>query len=501
MLSRVAIGARAAVATEHPLASLAAYEAMKGGGNAVDAAVAASYALAVTFYPANGVGGDFFALLYEAKTGRVRCLNASGWAPTGLTLGLVKSTGEKGVPLFGPLSVVVPGYVAGVSELHSRFGRSEFGDLVAPALGYAKHGFPALSGVCSSTAANMPFLSKSARKVYAPGGRPPEPGDTIKQPQLAAVIEAIRDGGPSAFYDGWPAERIRETLQGLGVPAEDGDFREFRPEWVTPLDADYRGVTVSEVPPNSMGATSLLMLNELARRDLKNAGPLSLDRMKLTMKAAEEAYSRKDAMLGDPRFSEIDVKKFLEPSAPAGRRRANPVRGGDTTAFSVADGEGNLVSGIQSLYHHFGSHVFVEACGFMLSNRGAGFSTKGPNRLEPRKRPLHTLSAMFLAKGGRPYASIGCSGGEYRPMQHALFVTNMVDYGMSLEEAVEHPRFLWSGGRTLAVEEGYRSEGLDYDVRRLPFPGRTGVCQGVEELGSAKKAVCDVRGDGLPVAG
>ena len=183
-----------------------------------------------------------------------------------------------------------------------------------------------------------------------------------------------------------------------------------------------------------------------------------------------------------------------DPRLPTSR-----IRSGDTTAFSVADEEGNMVSGIQSLFHHFGSRVFVPECGIALNNRASGFSLTGPNKVEPRKRPLHTLSSVILSRGDRPYLAIGASGGDYRPLQHALFVTNSVDFGMPTDVLVAHPRFLWGGGRTLLVEQGYElpQDGA-YDIQALPMPGRTGVCQAVEVAGRYRKAVCDIRGDGLP---
>jgi gamma-glutamyltranspeptidase/glutathione hydrolase len=312
------------------------------------------------------------------------------------------------------------------------------------------------------------------------------------------VIESVIEGGTDAFYKGWPAEKISQKLSELGVPTSMQDM-DFRPEWVQPLTLYYKGTTVYEVPPNSMGATGLLMLKSLAEKNLEGTSPLSKERMKLTMEAAELAYAKKDTMLGDPRFYDFDFEEFMKLDVPMRATDVRKLGGGDTTAFSVADGEGNVVSGIQSLYHHFGSKVFVEECGIMLSNRGAGFGTKGPNKVAPRKRPLHTLSALLLEKGDEPVMALGTSGGDYRPMQHALFITNLLDYSMSLEESIDHPRFLWSGGRSIIAEAGYPVMGLSgYEVEPLPHPGTTGVCHAVQVLPKTKKAVCDVRGDGCP---
>jgi gamma-glutamyltranspeptidase/glutathione hydrolase len=497
-LSRAVIAEHAAVASEQPLATLAGYDVLRKGGNAFDAAVATSFALAVTFHPAGGLGGDFFGMFYEAKTGKVHCLNASGWSPSGLTLELVMTKGGGKVPQFGPLSCVVPGFVAGVWEMHRKLGSSDFKGLLQRPIELASKGFPAGEGICRSVGGAYQGLTPEAKAIFAPSGGPTSPGEWIRQEALAKVISGVADSGPDAFYRGWPAERIAYLLDALGVPCKLGDFADYKPEWVEPLTLDYRGTTVYEVPPNSMGATSLLILSLLARTGLPNTGPLSKERVSLTMKAALTAYARRDELLGDPRFGRIDLVDFMStretPASPP-----STVRSGDTTAFSIADGEGNVVSGIQSLFQHFGSRVFVPECGIALNNRGSGFSLSGPNRVEPRKRPLHTLSSMILERGGRPYLAIGASGGDYRPLQHALFVTNSVDYGMPAEQNVAHPRFLWGGGRKVIVEQGFElptDEG--YEIQTLQMPGRTGVCQAVEVSAHYRKAVCDVRGDGIP---
>lgn len=497
-LSRVAYFEHAAVASEQPLASLAGSEVLRHGGNAFDAAVATSFALAVTFHPAGGLGGDLFAMMYEAKTGMVHCLNSSGWSPSGLSAELVRSRGEKSVPVIGPYSAVVPGLVAGDLAMHRKFGTIGLRRLLAPAINYARKGFPASEGICRSVAGTYDTLPPAAKRVFAPRGGPPQPGELLRQENLGNVMEAVARGGANAFYRGWPAEKMSAALTELGVPTRKSDFSTFRPEWVKPLVLNYNGTDVYEVPPNSMGATSLLILKQLASKDLKKAGPLSKERIELTMEAAELAYARRDEMLGDPRFGRVDMERFMRLGGNT-EPTQGLVRGGDTTAFSVADKEGNLVSAIQSLFHHFGSRVFVEDCGIMMSSRGAGFSLDGPNKVEPRKRPLHTLSAILLDRGRGPTVALGTSGGEYRPVQHILFVTNIVDFSMSVEQSIDHPRFLWSGGRPLIVESGYESlTPSRYDVENVAHPGRTGVCQAVDLLPDAMKAVCDVRGDGIP---
>ncbi len=280
------------------------------------------------------------------------------------------------------------------------------------------------------------------------------------------------------------------------------DFAEFEPEWVEPLQMDYRGTTVYEIPPNSMGATTLLMLKYLQQIDVKRLKPNSRQRIDLFLKAAQAAYHRIDTELGDPRFTKFDKEEFFEvegTESPLPLSRPSIPGDADTTYFAVTDQEGNIVSAIQSLFHHFGSRVFIKESGVFLNNRGSAFRLKGPNKLEPKKRPLHTLSALLLGED-EPTTALGCSGGILRPQQHTLFTTNMVDYSMSLEDSIDFPRFLWDGQHTLSIERGYSGfRNLPFEVRHLPHPGKTGVAQGVQRVGDSVKAVCDARGDGFPI--
>jgi gamma-glutamyltranspeptidase/glutathione hydrolase len=497
-LSKVAFFEHGAVASEHPLASEAGAEVLRRGGNAFDAAVATSFCMAVTYHPAGGLGGDFFALLYDAKRKHVRCLNSSGWAPSGLTADLIRSRGKTSVPIVGPYAAVIPGTIAGMAEIHRKYGTGSFKKLLLPAASCARKGFPAGASLCKSIAANLNALSDAARRVFAPKGAPPTPGDWFKQENLGRVIEEVARDGADAFYKGWPAEKIAERLTELGVETKKSDFSSFKPEWVEPIKLDYRGTTVYEAPPNSMGATTLLMLKLLSEKNLGKIGPLSSDRVRLTLEAAEQAYARRDEMLGDPRFGAIDMDEFMRMgSTKAAQGRS--LRERDTTTFSVVDDEGNIVSVAQSLFHHFGCKVFVEDCGIMLNSRGSGFVLSGPNRVEPRKRPLHTLSCLILDRGDGPRTALGTSGGEYRPVQHTQFVTNIVDYGMSLEQSIDHQRMLWSGGKPVQVEAGFETPSLpSYDFTKVLYPGGSGTCHGIEILTESKKGVCDVRGDGLP---
>jgi len=494
-LSKVAISNRWSVASEHPLGSLSGHDVLKAGGNAADAAAAVAFTIAVVQHPLGGLGGDFFALYYEAKTGRVHCINSSGWAPSCLTVEFLRFKGHDRVPLFGPAATVVPGFVKGVHSLQQRFGTKEFGGLLTDAIRYAGDGVPVANGLSRSIGLNLENISDEAKKVFGPGGRPPKPGETLRQTNLSKAIRDISKEGPDVFYRGWIADAICEDLASQGVPFKKKDF-EFEPEWVEPLSADYRGASLFEVPPNSMGPTTLLMLDRLSGHDMSKFKPNSPDRVRLLAETAKEAYGRMYEKLGDPRFVPFDFLEFLGssggPGSPHHRKNA------DTTSFAVVDSEGNVLGAIQSLFHHFGSRVYVGKCGILMNNRGSSFKFEGPNRVEPRKRPLHTLSVLMVKKG-ETVSALCCSGGDWRPQQHTLFATNILDYGMSLEDAIDFPRAILDSSKTLKVEAGYSGlDTLGYQVDLLPHPGRTGVAHGVESDGKMKKGVCDVRGDGIP---
>jgi gamma-glutamyltranspeptidase/glutathione hydrolase len=496
--NKIFMSRNGAVATEHPLASMAALAALRSGGNAVDATVAASYTLAVTQPHLGGLGGDFFALYYDTTHNNVSCLNSSGWAPAGLTADALKFNGYNSVPEYGPFSVVVPGYVKGVYELHRKFGKLNFSSLLEYSLKLAEDGFPAYAGLAHGVQRSINSFPTNARNTFAPNGKTLQPGQILIQKAVGRAMRAIADEGPSAFYEGWIAEKTIATLTKSNLPIDLEDFSRFECEWCQPIRANYHDVTIYEVPPNSMGATTLLILKSLEPVQLAKVKANSRERIETTLRVVKEAYAKRDRELGDPRFEKFDLDTFLRQTGSVGDRTDIRSFGGDTTYFAIIDSEGNMVSAVQSLFHHFGSRVFVDDCGFFLNNRGSGFKLVGPNKLEPRKRPLHTLSALMVGREGKVKMALGASGGEYRPQQHALFVTNLVDYSMSLEEALAFPRFLWNGRKVL-VENGYTNpKSLNYEVEMLEYPGRTGIAQGIESADGIKKAVCDLRGEGLP---
>jgi gamma-glutamyltranspeptidase/glutathione hydrolase len=384
--------------------------------------------------------------------------------------------------------------VAGVEELHRRFGRSEFALLLDRAVRLADDGFQVSAGLARGLARYWESLSEEALHALAADGRRPDMGDTLRQGKLAATLRGIAEGGSEKFYRGAAGREIVRELEAGAVTVEEGDLS-FSPEWVEPLSAEYRGHQVFEVPPNSMGATTLMILKLLEEGDVPP--PDSIERVTRSTEATKIAQAAKDAHLGDPRFVSFDLEAFL---SSATRPRRSAVSEGDTTYFAVADGDGNLLSCIQSLFHPFGSRVYLKESGFFLNNRASAFKFEGPNQLAPKKRPLHTLSALLLSKreGESPYLAMGTSGGELRPQLHALLVSNVVDYSMDVEAALSYPRFVWNGEETLA-ERGYKViDSQSTGVRLVDYPPRQGVAQGIQVTSEGKKAACDLRGDGTP---
>jgi gamma-glutamyltranspeptidase/glutathione hydrolase len=469
-ISRVLFCRENGVASEQPLASLAGFEILQEGGNAADAAFATSFALAVTQHPLGGLGGDFFAFYYDSSEEKFHCLNSSGWAPSGIE-------GLDSIHTFGPYSVVVPGMVAGVFELHSKFGSLETKKLMKRAIYFAETGFPVSNYLARSIENYYNELPEDAREVFGVSGKPLKAGMILKQESLARTLKIIASEGPDSFYRGKIARSVLEELNKSEKIFTQDDIASFRPEWVQPLRGIYRGIKVLEMPANTMGPVTLKILKELEKYSF-SFKPNSEERIRTFLEAYRYAYSWKARRLGDPRFLQ---KSTL---------------GGSTTSFSVFDRCGNFVVAIQSLYHHFGSRVYVKDAGFFLNNRGSAFSLSGPNSIKPRKRPVHTLSTFILDDGEIKYG-MGTSGGDFRPQLHTLFITNMVDWKMSLEDSIDHPRFLWDGSSNIISEKGFMLSKLS--VTEKPYPSATGVAAGIEIGNGYRKLVCDARGDGLPV--
>jgi gamma-glutamyltranspeptidase/glutathione hydrolase len=452
------------VATSQPLASAAGVKILEAGGNAVDAAITANSMLGLVEPTMNGIGGDLFAIVYEAKTGKLYGLNSSGWAPSGLTPGFLASKGEKTMPQRGIWSVTVPGAVAGWDALHKRFGRAKWAELFAPVIFYADEGYPVTELVSQAwsvdTTLKVLRMHPNGEKLYLAGGKAPRPGDWFRNPDLGKTLRAIASEGRSAFYKGSIAQRIVEISKELGGTITPADLAEFEPEWVTPISTDYRGWTVSELPPNGQGIAALMMLNILERYPLREWGHNSVRTLHTMIEAKKLAYADMLKQVGDPRFSDIPVKQMLSNDFAASRAALlNPekascdvppaqlsalarLHGSETTYLSVVDRDGNMVSLIQSNYLGFGSGVVPAGTGFMLQNRGALFTLEAnqPNTLAPRKRPLHTIIPGFMARGETRIA-FGIMGGWNQAQAHAQFVANVVDFDMNVQQALDAPRF------------------------------------------------------------
>jgi gamma-glutamyltranspeptidase/glutathione hydrolase len=448
------------VATSHVQASVAGAQMLARGGSAVDAAIAANATLGVTEPMMNGIGGDLFALYWDAKTGKLYGLNSSGWAPRALTPEHLKSKSLTAMPTAGIDTVTVPGAVAGWNALHARFGRIPWHDLFASAIFFAREGYPVpelIHGFWDGEDAPLAKDPESAR-VYLPNGKPPEIGQIFRNPDLAHALTLIADHGADAYYKGDIARAILATERELGGVMAAEDLAEFQPEWVDPISTSYRGWTVYELPPNGQGMAALEMLNLMETTPADPTGPLSTAELHKRIEAMKLAYADLYRYNADPRFAKVPVHGLL--SKDYARERAKlidphkanctPLPGNppasDTTYLSVVDRDGNIVSLIQSNYSGFGSGITVRGMGFALQNRGALFSLDptSPNVLAGRKRPFHTIIPAFMERGDQ-HIGFGIMGGPNQPLAHAQFVSNFVDYGMNLQQALETARFTVHG--------------------------------------------------------
>ena len=449
------------VATSHVQASVAGAKILERGGSAVDAAIAANAVLGVTEPMMNGMGGDLFAIYWEAKTGKLYGLNASGWAPRGLTIAHVKAQDATAMPTAGIDSVTVPGAVAGWDALHKRFGHLAWNDLFQPAISYAGEGYPVPEIIASywKDSADQFANDAESRRIYLPGGKTPAVGQVFQNPDLAKALQLVASGADS-FYKGEIARAIVSTSQSLhGTMAAD-DLADFAPEWVEPISTTYRDWTVYELPPNGQGMAALEMLNIMETSAASPDGPLSIAELHKKIEAMKLAYADLGRYNADPRFAKIPVKGMLSKEYARERaklidpRKANcDVTAGappfsDTTYLSVVDREGNIASLIQSNYEAFGAGITVRGMGFVLQDRGALFSLdpSSPNALAPRKRPFHTIIPAFMERGDE-HIGFGIMGGANQPLAHAQFVSNVVDYGMNIQEAMENARFTVSPQR------------------------------------------------------
>jgi gamma-glutamyltranspeptidase/glutathione hydrolase len=446
------------VATSQTLASQAGAQVLARGGSAMDAAIAANATLGVVEPMMNGIGGDLFAIYWDAKTGKLTGLNASGWAPKQLTIEFLKSLGEKTMPQRGIQSVTVPGAVDGWAKLHERFGKLPWAELFQPAIYYAENGFPVTEIIQDGWQLNTGKLKgdENARRVFLRDGKAPEVGEVFRNPQMAAAYRLLAAQGPAALYSGPIAQAILKTSGRLGGKMTAADLSEYSAEWVQPISTDYRGWRVYEMPPNSQGIAALEMLNLFAQFPLNNYFSRTADELHIQIEAQKLAYADLQRYVADPRFAKVPVDGMLSLGYARQRaklinpRKANcevapgqPLPGaGETIYLSVVDRDGNIVSLIQSLFSDFGSAVVVDDYGFALHNRGGLFTLDAghPNALAPRKRPFHTIIPGFMEKGNL-HIGFGIMGGLNQAQAHAQFVSNVVDQEMNIQRALEAPRF------------------------------------------------------------
>lgn len=529
-------GQKGMVCSNSPLAASVGINVMKEGGNAFDAALAVAAAETATIIPSCGVGGDSFVLLHEAATGKVTGVNSSGPAPTGATGEYYRSQGYKTMPLTGPHSISVPGEVAAWETIHQNFCSKPFAELLAPAVSYAKDGFPVPPGIAKSLANSVSKLSQfpSSASVLLPNGLPPEEGDVLVNSGLAWTLQLIAAGGADAFYRSDLTREMVNALRDAGGLFTEDDFAGHFAEVYNPMTTDYRGHTVYQTQPPTQGFLLLEMLNLVEGFDLSSLGQNSPAAIHLMAEAKKIAYSDRNRLAGDPKFIEWPVDQLISKDYADSRRgeidpkrvaseapAMEPVKtGGDTTYFCVADGEGNCVSWIHSLSNAFGSGFIAGDTGVIFNNRGGrGFSLEEghPNEIEPGKRTMHTLNCYMTTKDGQPAIVGGTPGGDFQPQAGIQILTNLIDYGMDPQEAVEAPRW-WSFPGTdpdsldtpmeLRVEPGMPEaaiqelEKLGHKVaRRSPgvYDGHVQVIILDRERGILKGA-SDPRGDGHAAA-
>ena len=458
------------VASEHPLASQAGASVLAAGGHAVDAAVAANAVMGVVAPMMNGAGGDLFAIVrtHDQLIG----LNASGWAPAGLSPRRLASLGMSDMPQSGIHAVTVPGAVAGWTALHAKFGRLPLTRVLAPAVAVAQEGFPVSELVAAEWQGSEATLrvNANAARTYLRSGRAPRAGELFRNPDLASTYEAIAAGGDDAFYAGEIAHRLLACSADLGGTMSAADLREFEVEWVQPLSVPYRGWKVYELPPNGQGIAALMMLRMLSHMDLPGFGPGSPEALHAIIEAKKLAYADMRRHVADPRLAAVPVEQLLDevnlrrraatidPWQARAEARAGvvPERGSDTTYLAVMDRDGNAVSLIQSNFANFGTGIVPDGLGFALQNRG-GLFTLDPghaNVLAPRKRPLHTIIPGFMSRAGATVA-FGIMGGWNQAQAHVQFVSNVVDHGMNIQAALDAPRVtkLTFDGTDVLVED------------------------------------------------
>jgi gamma-glutamyltranspeptidase / glutathione hydrolase len=504
-------------ATSHPLAAKVAIDVLQSGGNAADAALAGAVLLGICEPQMTGIGGDCFVLVKPAGTETVTALNGSGRAPMGLSADTMRARGLTTIPVGGIESVTIPGAVDAFCALNATHGRLPLADLLAPAIHYADAGVPVAPRVAFDWAGDVDHLKGAARDFYLLDGRAPEPGQIFRAPGQAQVLRAIAAKGRAGFYEGEVADDMVASLRALGGTHTHDDFAATACTWGDPVSGTYRGQDLIEHAPNGQGATAILMLNILSHFDLAAMDPFGAPRAHLEAEAAKLAYDARNRFLADPDHTTrlahmlapetastlaalIDPDRAMTAAAPLTEAIHK-----DTIYITVVDRDRMAVSLIYSVFWGFGAGLASSKFGINFQNRGAGFTlTPGhPNEAGPGKRPMHTIIPAMLAEGGRIVMPFGVMGGAYQPCGHARLVTNMRDYGMDVQAAIDAPRsFADAGG--MMVERGYApdvraalaAKGHDVQTPQVALGGAQAIVMhdtGVLEAGS------DPRKDGCAI--
>ncbi len=459
-------GTEAMVATSHPLASAAALQMLKGGGNAMDAAICAAAVQAVVEPQSTGIGGDCFALYCPRGERPVLAFNGSGRSPAAASLDWYRERGFTEMPTFGPHAVTVPGAIDAWCRLLADHGSRDLAEILAPAIHYAEHGYVVHDRVAFDWLECVERLCADphSKRILLPWGRAPVAGEVHRQPELAQTLRVIAREGRRGFYEGAVAADMVDRLRSLGGLHHEDDFAAAEGAYVDPVKTSYRGTDIYQLPPSNQGITALLMLNILSAFDLAGLAPLSADRLHLEIEAGRLAYRDRDALISDPEHGAVPVEALLSrnyaarlaarirPDSAATDLPPPLMRPSDTIYLSVVDRDRNAVSFINSTYYSFGSGLVGPKSGVVLQNRGASFrlDPKHPNGIAPGKRPMHTIMPGMALKDGRVLMPFGVMGGDYQPFGHVHFLTNVLDHGLDVQEALDQPRVFCADGRVQA---------------------------------------------------
>ena len=487
------IGQHGMIATSHPLATQIGLDILKKGGTAIDAAIAANIALGLMEPTGSGIGGDLFAIVWDAKELKLFGLNASGPAPQSISLDYFKEQKLNKIPPFGPLPVTVPGAVDGWVKLHEKFGNQSFASLFEPTIEYARKGFPVTETIAYYLDKSKDVFKKypNFAEVWMREGKTTKKGEIFKNPQLAKTLEIISNKGRAGFYEGEVAKTISDFIQAQGGFLSYQDLAEFHSEWVEPVTTNYRGYDIWELPPNGQGVAALQILNILENFDVKKMGLFSSEYIHLFVEAKKLAFADRAKHYADPNFAKIPIKQLIsksyakgraaliDPEKPALVDQSGISQNGDTIYLTAADKYGNMISLIQSNYRGMGSGMVPPGLGFMLQDRGELFSLREghKNVIKGGKRPFHTIIPAFVTKDNEPYISFGVMGGATQPQAHAQVLINLIDFGYNLQEAGDAPRIVHSGssqptdeemtrGGTLSLEKGF-GEDIEQALKKM----------------------------------